>query len=85
MTNKENTKKRVLHGSVVSAKMAKTIVVSVMRTKVHPRYQKRYKTSRHYKVHDESGQYKVGDKVYFIECRPLSKDKKWRILGAQNN
>lgn len=72
-------------GQVVSAKMAKTIVVAVARTKLHPKYQKHYKTSRHYKVHDEKGQRKVGDKVSFIECRPLSKDKKWRVLDAQNN
>lgn len=85
MTNQKNKRKRVLTGYAVSAKMAKTIVVAVTRTKIHPRYQKRYKTSRHYKVHDEKGQFKVGDKVSFIECRPLSKDKKWRVLAVQNN
>ncbi|HOY11294.1 MAG TPA: 30S ribosomal protein S17 [Candidatus Paceibacterota bacterium] len=75
-------KKRVLTGRVVSVKMAKTVVVLVERTKIHPKYQKRYKTSKKYKVHDEKGLYKVGDKVSFVECRPLSKDKKWRVTAA---
>lgn len=75
--------KRTLHGRVVSAQMSKTLVVVVERTKIHPRYHKRYKTSRHYKVHDEKNQFKVGDLVAFVECRPLSKDKKWRVLTAQ--
>ncbi|NMC51453.1 30S ribosomal protein S17 [Candidatus Kuenenbacteria bacterium] len=76
--------KKIFSGKVVSTKMAKTIVVLVERTKIHPKYQKRYKTSKKYKVHDEKGQYRVGDKVNFIECRPLSKDKKWRIYPEKN-
>ncbi|NMB48252.1 30S ribosomal protein S17 [Candidatus Kuenenbacteria bacterium] len=75
-------KKRILTGQVVSIKMAKTIVVLVERTKIHPKYQKRYKTSKRYKVHNEKGLYKLGDKVSFMECRPLSKDKRWRVLSA---
>jgi len=75
-------KKRTLTGKVVSVKMAKTIVVLVERTKIHPKYKKRYKTSKKYKVHDEKGLFKLGDKVNFVECRPLSKDKRWRILAV---
>lgn len=71
---------RKFEGEVVSDKMAKTIVVLVERTKIHPLYKKRYKVSRKYKVHDPKEEYKVGDKVNFVECRPLSKDKRWRVL-----
>jgi small subunit ribosomal protein S17 len=60
--------------------MDKTIVVSVIRVKVHPKYKKRYTVTKKYKVHDERNQYKVDDKVTFIECRPLSKDKRWRVI-----
>lgn len=76
------TRRRRLTGTVVSAKMQKTIVVRVERTKVHPVYRKRYKQSRKYKVHDETGAAKVGDTVVFEECRPLSKDKRWRLVGS---
>jgi len=67
-------------GEVVSDKGDKTIVVKVERVKMHPKYKKRYKVTKKYKVHDEKNQYSEGDKVAFIECRPLSKDKKWRVL-----
>jgi small subunit ribosomal protein S17 len=83
MTAPIQKQKRTLTGKVVSTKMAKTIVVVVERTKIHPRYHKRYKTSRHYKVHDEKNQCLVGDRVSFVECRPLSKEKKWRVLTTQ--
>jgi len=74
--------KRTFTGVVVSDKMAKTIVVKVDRTKIHPRYHKRYTVSKNYKVHDEKNQYKIGDKVRFVECRPLSRDKRWRVISA---
>ena len=74
------TNARRLEGVVVSCKMQKTIVVSVDRVKMHPKYKKRYTVSKTYKVHDEKGIAKVGDKVVFVECRPLSKDKRWRLL-----
>ena len=71
---------RTFEGVVVSDKMIKTIVVKVSRTKIHSKYNKLYTVSRRYKVHDEKGQFKEGDKVKFIECRPLSKDKRWRVI-----
>lgn len=71
---------RVFTGEVVSDKMDKTVVVRVDSTKVHPKYGKRYTSSRRYKVHDENNQFKTGDAVRFTECRPLSKDKRWRVL-----
>lgn len=72
---------RVFKGVVISDSMEKTIVVRVDRTKKHPKYGKRYKVDKKYKVHDEKGVYKVGDNVKFVGCRPLSKDKKWRVIN----
>lgn len=72
--------KRWLEGKVVSKKMAKTIVVTVARKKLHPKYKKFFNVSRKYKVHCENPEIKVGDAVVFEECRPLSKDKRWRII-----
>jgi len=76
----QNKITRKFKGVVVSDKMNKTIVVKVESFKMHEKYQKRYVSSRKYKVHDEKGQYKVGDAVSFVECRPLSKDKRWRVI-----
>ena len=72
--------KRKFKGVVVSDKMNKTRTVSVESVKVHSIYKKRYKVNKKYKVHDEKNLYKVGDKVDFQECRPLSKDKRWRMI-----
>lgn len=68
------------NGVVVSDKSDKTIVVRIDTVKVHPKYKKSYVVSRRYKVHDEKNEYKVDDKVTFIECRPLSRDKRWRVI-----
>jgi len=72
--------KNQLIGKVVSDKMSKTVVVRVERLKKHPKYQKRYKISKNYKAHDESKEYKIGDIVIIEECRPISKDKKWKVI-----
>ena len=72
--------KRKFKGVVVSDKSDKTIVVVIKRAKVHPKYLKRFAVTKKYKVHDEQNKFKVGDEVYFVECRPLSKDKRWRGL-----
>ncbi len=72
--------KRKFSGVVTSDKMDKTITVSVDSVKVHPKYKKRYTMSKKYKVHDEKNLYKEGDKVQFLECRPLSRDKRWRVI-----
>ncbi len=76
---KEVVRKK-FQGVVVSDKMDKTIVVRVDRVKSHAKYKKRYIVSKRYKVHDEKNQFKTGDKVTFVECRPLSKEKRWRVL-----
>lgn len=73
-------KQRTFTGVVVSAKMQKTIVVRVDRIVVHPKYLKRFRVSKRYKVHDEKNAHTVGDTVQFVECRPLSKDKRWRVI-----
>lgn len=72
--------KKKFEGTVVSDKMEKTIVVLVERVKIHPKYHKRYTRSRKYKVHDEKKLYKEGDRVQFVECRPISRDKRWRAI-----
>jgi len=79
----ENNKKiqRKFQGVVVSNAMDKTIVVKVERLIWHDKYKKQYKRSRKFKVHDEKNEYKAGDKVQFVECRPFSKDKRWRVTG----
>ena len=72
--------KKQLQGIITSNKMAKTVVVKVESIKVHPKYKKRYKVHKKYKAHVESGEYLVGDRVLIEECRPMSKDKRWRII-----
>lgn len=76
----EKTMHRELTGVVTSDKMNKTIVVEVTRNLRHEVYGKLYKRSRKFHVHDEKEQYGVGDVVTFVECRPYSKTKKWRVV-----
>lgn len=73
--------KKKFTGEVVSNKGDKTIVVEVKRTRLHPKYLKRYIISKRYQVHDEKNQFKVGDKVSFVECRPISRHKRWRATS----
>lgn len=61
--------------------MQKTIVVRVERIKEHPKYKRRYKTHKKYKAHAEGGEYNIGDRVVIEECKPISKDKKWRVIS----
>jgi small subunit ribosomal protein S17 len=67
-------------GVVVSDKMDKTIVVAIVRKWKHPLYGKIVTTTKKYKAHDEQNVAKVGDKVMITETRPLSKDKRWRLV-----
>jgi small subunit ribosomal protein S17 len=80
-TQSKPTRRRTLAGRVVTDAMAKTIVVVVERTRLHPKYEKRYRTSRRFKVHDEENAYRVGDWVQFVETRPLSREKRWTVVG----
>ena len=72
--------KRRFQGVVESDKMEKTIIVKVTRIKIHPLYKKRYRVYKKFKVHDEKNKAKINDRVIFEECRPLSKDKRWRLV-----
>ena len=75
----ERGHRRIQVGVVVSDKMDKTVVVKVDRLIKHSVYNKYIKRSATYKVHDENNSSKVGDRVQIIECRPLSKDKRWNL------
>ena len=79
-TDKNKTKAHVFKGRVVSDKMQKTLVVAVERLVRHPKYKKYYRVTTKFKVHDENNTFHIGDTVRFIETRPLSKDKRWRII-----
>jgi len=72
-----NRKTRV--GTVVSNKMEKTAVVTVDRRVQHGKYKKFLTRRQRYKVHDEQNQCAIGDRVLIAECRPLSRDKRWRL------
>ncbi|MDP4009103.1 MAG: 30S ribosomal protein S17 [bacterium] len=72
--------RKQLTGKVLSDKMDKTIVVVVERVKQHPKYLRNYRVHEKYKAHDEKNEYKEGDTVVIEETRPLSKDKRWRVM-----
>jgi small subunit ribosomal protein S17 len=66
-------------GVVVSDRMQKTIVVSVERTVMHPKYKKILRRRTKVKAHDERNECRIGDRVLIVECRPVSRDKRWRV------
>jgi len=66
-------------GWVISDRMQKTVIVSVERTVMHPKYKKYLRRRTKVKAHDEQNQSHVGDRVLIVECRPLSRDKRWRV------
>ena len=72
--------KKVLKGIVTSAKNNKTIVVEVVRKFTHPFYGKVIKRSKKYHAHDEKNNFKEGDLVSIIECKPISKKKSWEVV-----
>jgi small subunit ribosomal protein S17 len=73
--------KRVLQGVVVSDKNAKTVVVEVERRFIHPVMGKTVRRSKKYHAHDENKAFKVGDIVRIRECKPVSKLKRWEVMG----
>lgn len=75
------SKKQQIIGTVVSDKMQKTVVVKVDMRKHHSKYKKSYTVSRKFKAHDEHNEYKVGDKVVIESCRPISKDKRFKVIA----
>jgi len=74
------SKRKILQGQVISDKCQKTITVLITARKLHPVYQKYVLFSKKIKAHDENNTAHVGDIVRVIESRPISKDKKWRLL-----
>jgi small subunit ribosomal protein S17 len=76
----ERKRRRTMTGVVVSDKMDKTIVVSVVRSVRHSLYGKTIKRTSKFKVHDENNECRVGDRVKIMETRPLSKEKRWRLV-----
>ena len=71
---------KVLQGRVVSNKMQKTIVVEIVQRRLHNLYKKYLTRTKRLKVHDETNSCGIGDTVRIVETRPLSKDKRWRLL-----
>ncbi|MBI2037490.1 MAG: 30S ribosomal protein S17 [Candidatus Magasanikbacteria bacterium] len=83
LNNQTQSATRSFEGTVVSTAMNKTVIVRVDTMRMHEKYNKNYKVSKRYPVHDEKGEAKVGDKVTFVECRPISKTKKWRLEAVK--
>ena len=79
MSERNLRKTRV--GKVVSDKMDKTVVVAIIDNVKHPLYKKIIKRTVKRKAHDEENQCRIGDKVELMETRPLSKDKRWRVVN----
>jgi small subunit ribosomal protein S17 len=77
----DQVSKKTMTGVVVSNKMDKTIVVKVERRFAHPVFKKVVKTTKKYKVHDEKNECVEGDFIRIQETRPLSKEKRWRLMG----
>ena len=78
-TKQSRPTKRTLIGRISSDKMDKTVVVEVLRLKMDPMYKKYVRVRTRYKAHDETNEYRTGDRVEIIEHRPLSKTKRWQV------
>ncbi len=76
----ERNRRKVRVGRVVSSKMDKTIVVEVVRTQKHPIYERVIRTTSKLYAHDDKNEASPGDTVSVMECRPLSKTKRWRLV-----
>lgn len=77
----ERNNRKVRIGKVVSDKMEKTAVVSVERFATHPLYKKKLRRTTKFKAHDENNECGIGDTVKIMETKPISKDKRWRIVN----
>jgi len=85
MTETEKTTgRRVLVGRVVSDKMDKTVTVEVTRRVKHPQFRKYITRSKNYKAHDENNEFKMDDLVEIRESRPLSRTKRWTVVGRRS-
>jgi small subunit ribosomal protein S17 len=79
-TSIERNRRKTRVGIVISAKMNKTITVTIERQVPHPLYKKYFKMTKRFLVHDENSTAGPGDKVLIMETRPLSKNKRWRLV-----
>ncbi len=79
-TTPERGRRKLMTGRVVSDSMQKTVVVTIERLVKHEEYGKYVRRRSRFKVHDEKDECKVGDVIRFMETRPLSKDKRWRLV-----
>lgn len=77
----ERGNRKVRNGTVVSDKMDKTVVVAIETFVTHPLYKKQLKRTTKFKAHDENNECGIGDTVKIMETRPLSKDKRWRVVS----
>lgn len=84
MKNNERGTRKVKQGEVVSNKMANTVVVKVSRTVRHSRYGKVIQRAKKFYAHHELEKIEVGDKVTIVETRPISKLKRWRVIGVND-
>jgi small subunit ribosomal protein S17 len=84
-TEKRVNSRKFLQGTVVSDKMDKTRVIQVKTLTKHTKYHKVVRSASKYKAHDEKNETKTGDVVRIMETRPLSKDKRWVIMGVVKN
>ena len=80
MSATDRNARRVIQGVVTSDKMAQTITVTVERRYKHPKYQKYVRKHSKVYAHDEKGEANIGDTVEIMECRPMSKLKRWRLV-----
>ena len=78
---KKDNNKRTLKGTVVSDKMQKTVIVEIVRLTKNLKYKKYFKVSKRYKAHDEKNEYHTGDKVLIQEAKPMSKEKRWKVIS----
>lgn len=78
-----SAKAPVFRGTVVSDRMEKTIVVSVETLKTHPKYRKKYRSTRRYQVHDPEKKHVIGDVVEFRECPPVSRHKRHEVISGK--
>jgi len=77
----ERARRKTLVGVVVSDKMQKTVVVAVERVVAHRLYARRIRQTRRFKAHDANNEARLGDRVELMETRPLSRDKRWRVVS----
>jgi len=80
--DRERARRKIRRGKVTSDRMEKTIVVEVIRKFRHPLYKKVVKRMTRFSVHDENNQARTGDLVEIMETRPLSKNKRWRLVSV---